>query len=140
MRRDLNILKTYYDGSFDPLSEVLLNESVVFEATPDFNGKVEQVRYRPNHVTIKTRQKGNGFLVLMDSYFPGWTVKVDGKEKPILRANHFYRAVQLGPGEHTLEFEYFPEGFKLGLMISGISLLLLTLGCLLWGKYLKKLV
>jgi hypothetical protein len=140
MRRDLNILKIYYDGSFDPLSEVLLNESVVFEATPDFNGKVEQVRYRPNHVTIKTRQKGNGFLVLMDSYFPGWTVKVDGKEKPILRANHFYRAVQLGPGEHTLEFEYFPEGFKLGLMISGISLLLLTLGCLLWGKYLKKLV
>jgi len=140
MRRDLNILKTYYDGSFDPLSEVLLSESVVFEATPDFKGIVEQVRYRPNHVTIKTRQKGNGFLVLMDSYFPGWTVKVDGKEKPILRANHFYRAVQLDPGEHTLEFEYFPEGFKLGLMISGISLLLLTLGCLLWGKYLKKTV
>jgi uncharacterized membrane protein YfhO len=96
------------------------------------------VSYRPNHVTIKTRQEGNGFLVLMDSYFPGWTVKVDGKEKPVLRANHFYRAVQLGPGEHTLEFEYFPEGFRLGLMISGISLLLLTLGCLLWGKYLNK--
>jgi membrane protein YfhO len=138
MRRDLNILKTYYDESFDPLSEVLLNESVVFEATPDFNGIVEQVRYHPNHVTINTRQKGNGFLVLMDSYFPGWTVKVDGKEKPVLKANHFYRAVQLGPGEHTLEFEYFPEGFKLGLIISGVSLLLLTLGCLVWGKYLKK--
>jgi hypothetical protein len=138
MRQDPNVLKTYYGESFDPLSEVLLSESVKFDASPNFSGKVEQVRYRPNHVTINTRQKGNGFLVLMDSYFPGWSVKVDGKEKPILRANHFYRAVQLGPGEHILEFEYFPEGFKLGLVISGISLLLLTLGCLLWGKFLKR--
>jgi hypothetical protein len=138
MRQDPNVLKTYYDESFDPLSEVLLSEPVEFGASPHFEGKVELVSYRPNHVTIKTRQEGNGFLVLMDSYFPGWTVKVDGKEKPVLRANHFYRAVQLGPGEHTLEFEYFPEGFRLGLMISGISLLLLTLGCLLWGKYLNK--
>jgi len=39
----------------------------------------------------------------------------------------------------TLGFEYFPEGFKLGLVISGISLLLLTLGGLLWGKYLQGL-
>jgi len=138
MRQDSNTLKAYYDESFDPLSEVLLSESVEFSASPQFDGKVEQVIYRPNHVTINTRQEGSGFLVLMDSYFPGWTVKVDGEEKPILQANHFYRAVQLDSGEHTLEFDYFPEGFKLGLVISGISLLLLTLGCLLWGKYLKK--
>ena len=138
MRQAPNVLKTYYGESFDPLSEVLLSESVEFDVSPHFSGKVEQVRYRPNHVTIKTRQEGNGFLVLMDSYFPGWSVKVDGKEKPILQANHFYRAVQLNPGEHTLEFEYFPEGLKLGLVISGASLLLLTLGCLLCGKFLKK--
>jgi uncharacterized membrane protein YfhO len=61
----------------------------------------------------------------MDSYFPGWTVTVDGKEEKILRANHYYRAVRLGPGEHTLEFDYFPEGFKEGLIISGISFLIL---------------
>jgi hypothetical protein len=138
MRQAPNVLKTYYGESFDPFSEVLLSESVKFDASPHFSGNVEQVRYRPNHVTIKTRQKGNGFLVLMDSYFPGWSVKVDGKEKPVLRANHFYRAVQLSPGEHTLEFEYFPEGLKLGLVISGASLLLLILGCLLCGKFLKK--
>jgi hypothetical protein len=138
MRQDSNTLKAYYDESFDPLSEVLLSESVEFSASPQFDGKVEQVIYRPNHVTINTRQEGSGFLVLMDSYFPGWTVKVDGEERPILQANHFYRAVQLDSGDHILEFDYFPEGFKLGLVISGISLLLLTLGCLLWGKYLKK--
>jgi uncharacterized membrane protein YfhO len=46
----------------------------------------------------------------------------------------------LGPGEHVLEFEYFPEGFKLGLVISGISVLLLALGGLFWEKYLTRSV
>jgi Bacterial membrane protein YfhO len=138
--KETHILSAYYDESFDPLSAVLLSETMEFEASPHFNGNVDQVIYRPNRVTIKTHQEGNGFLVLMDSYFPGWTVKVDGQAKPVLRANHFYRAVRLGPGEHVLEFEYFPEGLKLGLVISGISVLLLALGGLFWEKYLTRSV
>jgi hypothetical protein len=119
------ILNTYYAKSFDPLKEVLLTEPVEFQPSDHFQGQVEQVTYRPNHVTIKTRQEGNGFLVLNDTYFPGWTVTVDGKEEKILKANHYYRAVQLGPGDHTLEFDYFPEGFKEGLVVSSIFLLIL---------------
>ncbi len=119
------VLNTYYAASFDPLKEVLLSEAVDFQPSTNFEGQVEEVSYRPNHVTVKTNQQGNGFLVLNDSWFPGWTVKVDGEEKPILKANHFYRAVQLGPGEHTLEFDYFPDGFKGGLIVSSVFLLIL---------------
>ena len=131
------LFSTYYDESFDPLSEVLLTESVNFKPSSRFTGQVEQVKYQPNQVAVTTRQEGNGFLVLLDSYFPGWTVKVDGNEQPILRANHFYRAVQLSPGKHTLEFEYSPEGFKLGLLISVVSGVLLIVVCLILRRYLK---
>jgi len=120
------ILDTYYDESFDPLKEVLFSEPVKFEPSSQFKGTVEEVRYSPNHVTVITTQKGSGFLVLMDSYFPGWTVKVDGEERPILKANHFYRAVQLDSGSHTLEFEYFPEGFKAGLIVSSTACIFLV--------------
>jgi len=116
---------TYYHKDFDPTSAVLLYEPVDFQESSQFKGEVDELTYSPNHVTVKTRQEGNGFLVLLDSYFPGWTVTVDGEERPILQANHFYRAVQLGPGEHTLEFDYFPEGFKQGLVVSAIFLLIL---------------
>ncbi len=119
------VLNTYYAASFEPLKEVLLTQPVEFQPSDHFQGQVEQVAYRLNHVTIKTRQDGNGFLVLNDTYFPGWTVTVDGKEREILKANHYYRAVQLGPGEHTLEFDYFPEGFREGLIVSSICLLIL---------------
>jgi hypothetical protein len=125
LEEESKILNTYYDESFDPLSEVLFSQPVNFAPSSHFNGTIEEVTYRPNHVTVKTVQQGSGFLVLMDSYFPGWTVKVDGKEKPILRANHFYRGVQLDSGAHTLEFDYFPEGFKAGLIVSSAVCVLL---------------
>lgn len=119
------LLVNYYDKFFDPLTEVLLSEPVEFEESTRFNGDIKEVTYSPNHVTVKTSQEGNGFLVLLDTYLPGWTVKVDGREQPVLQANRLYRAVQLGPGEHTLEFEYFPEGFKEGLIVSSVFLLIL---------------
>ncbi|MDH3257603.1 MAG: YfhO family protein, partial [Nitrospinota bacterium] len=115
----------FYDQSFDPLSEVLLTKPVEFTESPHFQGTVQEVAYSPNHVTVKTSQEGNGFLVLLDTYLHGWTVKVDGRDQPILQAYGFYRAVQLTPGEHTLEFDYFPEGFKEGLIVSSIFLLIL---------------
>jgi hypothetical protein len=127
-QQDGHLLNTYYEESFDPLKEVLLNEEIDFKQSSNFEGAVQQVTYRPNHVTVKTVQQGGGFLVLMDSYFPGWTVTVDGHDRPILRANHYYRAVQLDSGSHTLEFDYFPEGLNTGLMISGMSVLLMTFG------------
>ncbi len=136
-----HVLNVYYDDeSFDPHKEVLLNEKVDFKESNHFQGEVKQVAYRPNHATVKTRQEGNGFLVLMDSYFPGWTVKVDGQERPILTANFYYRAVQLGPGEHTLEFDYLPEGMKMGLVISGFSFLLVTFGSLFLKKYMERFI
>jgi len=128
LEEESKILDTYYDKSFDPLSEVLFSQPVNFKPSSHFNGTVKDLTYRPNHVTVKTVQQGSGFLVLMDSYFPGWTVKVDGEEQPVLRANHFYRAVQLDSGPHTLEFDYYPEGFKVGLVISSaVSVLLVIL-------------
>jgi len=126
------ILNTFYGESFDPYREVILFDPVDFQPSPQFKGEVKQVAYRTNGVTVKTAQEGNGFLVLLDTYLRGWSVKVDGKEQPILNAYGLYRAVQLEPGEHTLEFEYFPEGFRAGLIGSGVTLVLALLVCGFW--------
>jgi hypothetical protein len=134
------LLNIYYHESFDPLQEVLLNEPMEFKESSRFSGEVQKVTYRPNHVTVQTTQEGNGFLVLMDSYFPGWTVKVDGQKQPVLQANYFYRAVKLGPGKHTLEFDFIPEGMEVGLMISGVSFLLIAFGGLFLRKPIRKFV
>jgi hypothetical protein len=121
---DAELLDTYYDAAFEPLNEVLLTEQVELKNEKNFSGQVEQVSYHPNRVSIKTSQNGEGILVLLDSWFPGWKVEVDGKPERIFKANHFYRGVKLGPGNHRIEFSYEPVGLKMGVAISGVAIIL----------------
>jgi uncharacterized membrane protein YfhO len=67
----------------------------------------------------------NAFLVLSDTYFPGWKAYVDGKEERIYRANYAFRAIPIRAGAHKVEFTYKPLSFKLGAVIT----LLGILGC-----------
>jgi uncharacterized membrane protein YfhO len=65
--------------------------------------------------------------VLADSYYPGWTVHVNGKDEIIRRANLFFRAVALPAGQHTVEFQYAPMSFKVGLIVSLATIICLCL-------------
>ncbi len=120
-------LNVYYDSAFDPLEQVLLAEPVAINNEKIFSGRVEEVKYPPNQVTLRTSQNAEGFLVLLDNYFPGWQVEVDGKPQQIYRANYFYRAVKLSPGSHNIEFSYEPVGLKMGVAISSVTFVILLL-------------
>lgn len=125
----VNAINVYFDEKFDPLSEVLLVENPAdWKKTENFAGAVEQVEYGINRVTVRTRQNGDAFLVFLDSYQPGGKVEIDGVPGRILRGNYFYRTVQLPPGEHRLQFDYEPEGYKTGLYVSFGSLAAMFVG------------
>jgi len=137
IRQDHEAYVNYFNKNFDPLSEALLYEPAQLDYRENFVGQVEEVAYGPNSVTVHSRQNGDGILILLDSYFPGWAAKVDGKEAKIMRANYFYRAVRLGPGSHTVEFNYEPVGFRAGLAISAVTLILITV-CAVWSFFQKR--
>jgi hypothetical protein len=122
--RPVKLLNTYFSEGFDPRKEVLLDQAVEFQPSDGFEGAVQSIEYAPNQVTVHTRQQGKGFLVLLDSYFPGWTVRVDGHPAPLLRANHFFRAVLLDTGPHTVHFRYVPQWLVWGQAITFLALLM----------------
>jgi len=62
------------------------------------------------------------WLVLTDSFYPGWTVSVDGEERPLEVANFFFRGVPLEPGDRNVVFSYRSRPFEHGRLISLISL------------------
>lgn len=71
-----------------------------------------------------------GHLVLFDSFDPGWSATVDGEPAAVVRAWGVYRAVRLAPGVHTVEFRYVSNPFRIGLLISlatGLVLLVIAL-------------
>ncbi|MCP4231518.1 MAG: YfhO family protein, partial [bacterium] len=112
-----------FSGYFDPRDEVVLETEVASDSrvTP-FNSAAEITRYDDNFVEIKTKSRYPAVLFLGDLYYPGWRATIDRTPVPIIRANGIGRAVELPPGRHTVNFVYKPRSVKLGLIITGITI------------------
>ena len=85
----------------------------------------------PDRVVLRVRAAEAGPLVLSDTYYRGWTVTVDGRRAPVLRANLLFRMVCVPAGEHVVEFTFRQPRFHLGLGITiatAIGALLIVLG------------
>ena len=79
---------------------------------------------RPNSVRVEAQLKEEGFLVLSDVYYSGWTASVDGRPAEILRTNAVFRGLPLAPGSHVVEFHFRPRSVYLGAVVSLLTLVL----------------
>jgi hypothetical protein len=119
-------LRSLSDPEFEPTQEVVVEDNVTIKPNRPLQATATIVRYEDTVVVIHVNSNDDGVLVLADSYYPGWHAHVDGKQTKILRANHFFRGVSVLAGRHVIEFKYDPQSFKLGLLVS-----LLTVFCIL---------
>ncbi|HEV2176553.1 MAG TPA: YfhO family protein [Terriglobia bacterium] len=109
-------------------------------AAPD--GTVDIIERQPNAVTLRARLDRPGYVVLLDRYDSDWHATLDGREVPILEADHMFRAVRAGAGEHVIRFYYVQRGLAAGVVITVVMVLLL--GALFaanptWPKWLHGL-
>jgi hypothetical protein len=75
----------------------------------------------PDFLRIEIEPAVPGWLLLDDSFYPGWTARVDGEERAIVRANVAFRAVEVRPGDRVVEFKYRPLTFRGGLVLSAAA-------------------
>ena len=127
---DASGLQLIHSGAIDFRDEAILAEC---DAAPvaGSGGRVRTAavrHYTSDRVVIETVTDAPGYLVLTDTWYPGWYATVDGVAQAIRRANHALRAVWLPAGHHTVEFRYSPRSVRIGL---GISLAALALTLLL---------
>ncbi|HLZ09803.1 MAG TPA: YfhO family protein, partial [Chloroflexota bacterium] len=74
-----------------------------------------------NSVSIKVDAPTNGFIVLADPYYPGWTATVDGQPAPLLRGDWVFRTVPVPAGSHQVTFAFRPRSVVIGGVISAIA-------------------
>jgi uncharacterized membrane protein YfhO len=67
-------------------------------------GLVNIVKYTANKITINTENKGAGFLVLMDAFYPTWHATVDGNPTKVYITNYNFRGIVVPSGEHRIEY------------------------------------
>jgi uncharacterized membrane protein len=86
------------------------------------SGTVKVVDYQGARVAMEVETEGPGWLVLSDTYYPGWEATVDGEQTRIYQANGCVRAVPIeAGGRHEVVFRFRPRPFYQGALISGVS-------------------
>lgn len=103
-------INTLFDKNFN------LRETAVVENPSLVTGKLQMgdatiVHYTANTVVIDTENRGTGFLVLTDTYYPTWRVAVCDQhgisctKLAIHRTNYNFRGVVVPLGKHRIIFE-----------------------------------
>jgi hypothetical protein len=75
----------------------------------------------PNRMVL--RAAGSGLLVVSEAAYPAWRVAVDGKDAELIEVGGWWRAVEIGPGEHIVEMTYNPVLSLIGLAVTMLALL-----------------
>lgn len=144
MRDDDRVLEELSSPAFDPSSEVIISEDgriagqkaeVVGREIGAGDWDATITRYSANEMEIRATSRYDGFLVISDTYYPGWQAWVDKVEHPVMRANYDFRAVFLPRGQHSVVFKFKPSSLKAGLAISLSGLFLVGfIGLILYIK------
>lgn len=95
----------------------------------DSMSTVVRTKYAPDVLEYKTSSKESGVVVFSEIYYDkGWHAYIDGKETDIMHADYILRALNVPAGEHTIRFEFRPESYRQGNIISMVgSILILVL-------------
>jgi hypothetical protein len=118
------------DAAFDPRRQIVLPQGPPVAAAKGFRGEVRIARESACRVLLDAELSADGYVVLVDSYDPGWKARVDGRRVPLLRANVAFRAVAVSAGRHAVEMVYRPTAALAGLAVSGITCLALVVAFL----------
>jgi len=129
-------------ASFEPRRSVILGEfvrhDVAFRQDAGTNDLARIEHYGAHRVVVAVSVEAPGFLVLSDTFYPGWRATVDGRAAKIYRANVLFRAVALDPGTHRVEFSYHPPaGFSLASVLS-VAVLVGAIGVIWHGRRISR--
>lgn len=111
----------------------LARDSVLSDNSESFNLEVLNGR----HVLGSANLLSNGILYLAIPYDQGFSAKVDGKVVPVLNVSDGFVGLELTADKHSIELDYFPPLLKIGLIISGLTLLTIIIYSLVKKKLVK---
>jgi hypothetical protein len=108
---------------FQPDQEVILADDSATQSTGlpgdrGGHGTARITNYAPDEVQVRTTADGDAWLVLSDTYYPGWSARIDGQPTTVLRGDVLFRVVPVPAGEHDVDLRFEPGSAKIGLAVS----------------------
>jgi hypothetical protein len=124
---------------FKPDQEVILADDAITQSadlTDERGGRgtAQVTAYAPDALRVHTSTDADAWLVLSDTYYPGWTATIDGAPAQVLRGDVLFRVIPITGGEHDIELRFEPASVTLGLWISLSCLALVLVGLVVAGR------
>ena len=119
----------FRDEPFDPIRTALVLEGVLPQRTyPTGESTVAIESIHDRAARLRVSSTGGGFLVLSESYYPGWRARIDhGDWQPVHPAFLALQGLEVPSGEHVVDFEFVPRSRQLGAGISAVGILALAM-------------
>ena len=122
------------EPSFDPERTVILSRELPAEdarardqqVPSRFESRVETVSADINGYQFLSRTSGPAVLVVSQIHYPGWKAFVDDKEASVIAVDYALTGFIVSEGTHEIRFVFQPWTFRLGLILTGISALILA--------------
>ena len=113
---DGTVLAALGSREFDPGHDAFTTDDAIAGgyATASIHG----LRDEPDHLAFETTTTGPAFVVIADTWFPGWRATLDGAPLEIHRVQHLLRGVVVPAGTHRIALEYEPEGWRAGVAVA----------------------
>ena len=123
---DADALRALGDPSFAPNESVLLAPGS--EVPPPPSGdpgprpEVEIRRLEPGRYEFKVESHGPTVVRVAEKYDPNWKAWVNGKRRPILRADYMFQGIALEEARiHEVEMRYAPPATPVALQAAGMA-------------------
>jgi hypothetical protein len=68
--------------------------------------KVNILTFSANSLKVQYTTDSSTIITMLQADYPGWRVKIDGKEVPHFKSGYLYLSVVAPPGNHEVRFEY----------------------------------
>ena len=129
-------LRRFVAPDFDPRGEVIVDDAAhaergrapVAEPAPGGAGAVQWQTDAPDELRLEVRSDRPAWLVVLDSWDPGWSASVNGHPADVVRADANFRAVRVPAGTSTVSMSYLPPGLVSGAVVSGVTVALIAVG------------
>jgi hypothetical protein len=126
-RTEADVLTAVGSTAWDPTRTLILeSEPRPAPVMVAVGGTVTLRDESTDHLTIAADLPAPAILLVTDAYSRGWRVRgleaSDQETYEVMPADAVLRAVPLAAGRHLIRMEYVPDGYRVGVVVSCLSL------------------
>jgi hypothetical protein len=124
------------DPDFDPFRQAIISAPVGVEPRLPIESVTPQAvpvvatfeAYQAESMRLRVESPTAGYLIITDTFYPGWQAHVNGEAAPIYRADVLFRGIPVPAGVSTVLIEYNPGWWPGVLIIGSVGWLLALAG------------